>query len=135
MIKALINAQNIVVNVIVADENYVPPDGFYCVEAEATSAEIGGTYVNGQFLPPSRTPQLAPTLEARQLRIGLLSVGITADAVEAAINSIEDPAERPILLIEWEYRTTFRRDNPILALLGLSDTQLDAMWLAAQQLR
>lgn len=44
-------ATGIVVNVIVVDEDFVPPDGFIVVPSD--TASIGDSYVDGEFFPPA----------------------------------------------------------------------------------
>lgn len=77
------------------------------------------------------TPAPLPNLTARQLRLGLNSLGKLA-VVEAAINQLPDPTKGEAK-IEWEFASTFRRDHPLILqispILGLSDEQIDAVWL------
>ena len=72
----------------------------------------------------------------KQLRLVLLANGINAKAVEAAIASITDETTREIADIEWNYATGYQRSNENLImiatqLLGLTEEQIDAMWLDA----
>ena len=84
--------------------------------------------------PPAPEPVL-PTLTSRQLRLGLVANGISLSSVEAAIDAIEDPTDREVARIEWEYATTFERSHPLInqigAALGLTPEQIDAMWAEA----
>jgi hypothetical protein len=72
----------------------------------------------------------------RQARLALLGAGVLG-AVTAAINGLQEP-QRSAALIEWEYSSTVKRQQPlVLALgpaLGLSTEQLDALFVAAAQL-
>ncbi len=49
-----------------------------------------------------------------------------------------DDTAKETAKIEWEYSRTFNRIHPLVATvgtaLGLNDTQIDAMWLAAVNL-
>ena len=82
--------------------------------------------------PYALPPAPPPTLTARQLRLGLLSLGIRAAQVEEAIASIPDEMTREAALIEWEYATTFDRKSELVAsigaALGLSESQIDDSW-------
>jgi hypothetical protein len=59
MQKALVDTSGIVVNIIEWEEGsqYAPPDGIVIVDI-ADGAAIGGTYENGNFIPP--TPPVPP---------------------------------------------------------------------------
>jgi len=87
------------------------------------------------FLNP---PPPMPTLTSRQLRLGLVLNGISLSSVEAAIDAIEDPTDREVARIEWEYATTFERSHPLIeqvgTALGLTPEQIDDMWSEAAEL-
>ncbi|MCV9909910.1 hypothetical protein OIV19_20125 [Brucella sp. HL-2] len=76
-------------------------------------------------------PIIFPNLTARQLRLGLNSLGKLA-AVDTAINQLPEPAKSEAK-IEWEFASTFRRDHPLIlqiaTILGLNDEQVDAVWM------
>lgn len=82
-----------------------------------------------------RAAQLTP-LNAAQFRLGLLNHGLLHQ-VDDAIAALDEP-ERAAAEIEWEYRTSFHRDNPLVVALsahiGLTDEQIDDMWLEAKDL-
>jgi len=71
-------------------------------------------------------------VEMAQARLALLSAGLL-DTVESNLASMSQSAQ-----IEWEYRTTVRRDNALVAAmktqLGWTDEQLDNLFIAAAQL-
>jgi len=77
-------------------------------------------------------PQYAQVITIRQARLALHNAGLLDD-VEAAIAQ----ADRAVQ-IEWEYATEFRRDWPTLLamqpLLGLTDEQIDGLFVAASAL-
>ncbi len=58
---------------------------------------------------------------------------LPADYQRLPVGSDQDKAQ-----IEWEYATTFNRLHPLIGTvgtaLGLSDTQIDALWVAAAAL-
>ncbi|MCA1405414.1 hypothetical protein I6F26_13635 [Ensifer sp. IC3342] len=74
-------------------------------------------------------------LSARQLRLGLVNLGISPSQVEASIVAMASGLDKDKTLIEWEYATAFNRTHTLIATisahLGLSDEQVDAMWIAA----
>ena len=87
---------------------------------------------------PEPEPEGLPPLTARQIRLGLVTNGISLSQVEAAIADIEDPQSKAIAEIEWEYASQFLRTHPLIeqigAALGLTPEQIDAMWEAASHL-
>lgn len=93
----------------------------------------------GAYIPIEQTPEeirpYMPELSARQLRLGLLAADIPPSQVSAAIAAMPAGPDKEKAQIEWEYATTFNRMHPLIATvgaaLGLTDTQIDAMWLVA----
>lgn len=85
-------------------------------------------------LPGPEAPQFSP-LTARQLLLGLLVNGFTANHVAVKIEEIADPLDRATARIEWERTSQFERSHPLIAqvggALGLSPEQIDAMWQQA----
>lgn len=79
-----------------------------------------------------------PDLTARQLRLALLGNAITMSQVTTAILDIPDVIDRDKALVEWEYASNFARAHPLIATvgaaLGLTDEQIDTMWVAALSL-
>lgn len=90
------------------------------------------------YVPPEPTAPAISPLTARQLRLGLVMNGFTLDQVETAIVDIDDPEQRAVASIEWEYASRFERTHPLIAqvgaALGLTDEQVDGMWEAASAL-
>lgn len=85
-------------------------------------------------LPGAEPHQYAP-LTARQLRLSLVMNGFSLDQVGATINAIEDQQDRALANIEWDYASQFERSHPLIAqvgaALGLTEEQIDAMWVEA----
>ena len=71
----------------------------------------------------------------RQFRIALVLAGIELSDVENALNSIEDPTERAIALIEWQDALTFKRSHTLInsfaPMFNLSEEDLDQLFLTA----
>jgi hypothetical protein len=74
----------------------------------------------------------------RAQAIGALILAGLDEAVEPAIQAIPDPVQRKLALNDWHNRLHFERDNSTLAAmaaaLGLSDAQLDELFIKAAQL-
>lgn len=83
---------------------------------------------NGEawVLPPQPVPE---SVTARQIRLWLVSHGVSLAAVEAAIDAIPDAQQREMVRVEWEYAPYVERSHPMLvplaAALGLSEAQVD----------
>lgn len=119
-------------------ENRYPPDWVWveCPPDTRQFAEYDGeTFAN----PPEPEPVIVPvtpiypTLTRKQLRNGLLSIGVTASDVEAHIAAITDPLEREAAMIDWQDTQTYERTYPLVdqigSALGLPEEQIDALWL------
>lgn len=79
--------------------------------------------------------KIIPDVTPRQMRLKLLSMGITSAMIEAAINTLPN---KDAAMIAWEYSTAFQRTNPFVLMIGhmlnFSDEQLDQVWLEAKEL-
>lgn len=79
-----------------------------------------------------------PALTRRQFRLALVLNGYNLADIETLINSIEDPMQRQITMIEWQDATTFHRTNASLivmaGLMGLDAETVDQLWLQASTL-
>ncbi|PZP72864.1 hypothetical protein [Agrobacterium sp. MS2] len=98
----------------------------------------GAIEIKQYFTPAPPSPPEPPTLPPltrRQLRLALLSIGVTADHVETHIADITDPVDRAAALIEWEDATHYKRDHPLVAdvaaAMQLPPEQVDALWVWA----
>ena len=92
----------------------------------------GTSWVEG-VLPPSSIKSVTP----RQMRIALVSSGISIETIEGMIDALEEP-DKSVTKITWEYSTSFEIDNPVLngmaPLLGLTSTDVDNLFLLASTL-
>lgn len=109
----------------------------------ATEAFVAAVYPDAYaYIGPAPEAELARTaltpLTRRQLRLALLSIGVTAEDVEAHIADIADPIERAAAMIEWEDATHYKRDHPLVADVAMSMAlpaeQVDALWVWALEL-
>lgn len=80
----------------------------------------------------NQTPR---AVSARQIRLWLVQHGIDLAAVSAAIEAIEDPTQRAMVQVEWEYAPYVERAHPMLlplaTALGLTEAQVDQAFVEA----
>jgi len=106
-------------------------------------APIAPTLIDGTVVTVEVVQLTAAEIRARTVpqsvtmasaRIVLLRAGITDAAVRAQIASMPEPQSAEAL-IAWEFRATVRRDSDLVAglgpALGLTDAQIDGMFIAA----
>ena len=76
-------------------------------------------------------------VSARQIRTALLVSGLSIDAIEAGLDSLEEPT-RSIAKVAWDFSNEYYRDNPLIEslapVLGLTGQQLDDLWVLAKTL-
>ena len=110
----------------------IVPDDMANRERQMLAAWVAEGNTIAPYEPP---PEPLRPLTARQLRLGLVTNGISLSSVEAAIDAIEDQTDREVARIEWEYATTFERSHPLVnqvgTALGLTPEQIDDMWTEA----
>ncbi|MCA2377588.1 hypothetical protein ATU3C_12590 [Agrobacterium genomosp. 3 str. RTP8] len=94
-------------------------------------------FVNGEvveYSPPVEPVPPSP-ITRRQLRLTLVRNGISLAGVEAAIAAMPEGLTKEEAQIEWADASTFSRNHPTLLLiatsLGLTESQVDAMWRQA----
>lgn len=79
-------------------------------------------------------PSVPYEVTMRQARLVLLGAGLLDD-VEAAINALPSPIKEQAR-IEWDYSSTVQRHNGLVSqlgpLLGLTEAQLDSMFITAK---
>jgi len=98
-------------------------------------AEEAGAYKDD----PTPVPTVAGVpqkVTMRQARLALLGAGMLA-GVDAAIDAMSEPT-RSAARIEWEYSSEVQRYNGFVAALGpalgMTDEQMDALFIAAAKL-
>jgi hypothetical protein len=96
-------------------------------------------YYEGDELPSitvASPPACPESVTMRQARLALLGAGKLA-AVATAIDALPEP-HRTAAQITWEYSADVERHNGLVAqlgpALGLTDTQIDALFKAAAAL-
>jgi hypothetical protein len=122
-----------VTNIVEADAAFAASIG----AIDATGGKVGDLWDGTQYTTPPPPPAPVPAeITMRQARLSLLGAGKLA-AVDTAINAMVEPA-KSAAKIEWEYSNTVQRHNGFVAALGpalgLTDAQIDALFLAAQAL-
>jgi hypothetical protein len=84
-----------------------------------------GTFEISSINPPIED------ISPRQIRMALLSQGLTEAAIDSAINTLSSPSKEQAM-IAWKYSTTFKRSEVAVAMIGallsLSSEQLDGVW-------
>lgn len=75
-----------------------------------------------------------PALTRRQLRLGMLNLGVTTAQIEDLIAALPEP-QKSIALIEWQDATIYERNHPLVgqiaSALSLSNETMDAAWAAS----
>ena len=90
---------------------------------------------NGDSNVPTISPAINDKVSARQVRLWLIQNGISLQAVNDAINSIEDSTLRDSVAVEWEYAPYIERSHPMLVplaqSLGLTENDIDRAFTEA----
>ena len=136
--QVAISRGNVIENIIEAnnteDAQAIFPDAEVFA---ATGVGIGWVFDGSEWAAPVVAPPTPsfPTLTRKQLRNGLLSIGVTSAEVEAQIGTITDPLEREAAMIDWQDTQAYQRDNPLVnqigVAMGLPEEQIDALWMWA----
>ncbi len=122
----------IVVNVIEVDAESIPD--WAAGWPEAAGAGPGWHLIEGALVPPQASAQPVPLSVSRfQARAALMQAGLLSQ-VQEAIGNADDLTQ-----LAWAEAVEFRRDSPAIAAiavaLGLSDAQIDALFIAAAEIR
>lgn len=105
----------------------------YICDGVVYQFDVIGQATVGDWVPPPATIRPPEVVSMRQARRALRAAGLlgTVDAAIAALPGTEGDDAR----IDWEFATEVRRDSPLIAqlapALGLSDAQLDGLFVAA----
>ena len=126
----LLDANGLVANVVLVGEGWTPPDGLTIGPA---GGEIGWTLANGAWVKPvDPAPSVSSvpiSVSPYQARRALNAAGLR-EAVETAVASASYEVRDA-----WEYALTVERASPMIAALaaalGLSETQVDDLFIAA----
>jgi hypothetical protein len=73
-----------------------------------------------------------------QIRVWLISQGVTMAQVDAFLDAIEDNTQREIAKAKWEYGIVVYRTDPLVVAfaqaLGMTESQMDAAFIAASEI-
>lgn len=97
--------------------------------------EMTAEEVEAHLNPPPAPPSVPRSITMRQARLCLHKHGMLAE-VQPAIDALPEP-DRTAAQIEWEYSSVVERQGFILTIaqaLGISDEQLDALFIEAATL-
>lgn len=105
------------------------------VKADAETAQANGwVEAVGEYAAIPAVVTVPESVTMAQARKALLSAGITAAMVSEAIAALEDDAAA----IDWEYATVVRRSADLVVTLGdalgLTDSEIDSLFIQAAQL-
>ena len=120
-------------NGYLTNEGRTIPQGHRWYTQALEEVESGEAEILPYVEPPAPIPQV---VTMRQARLALLSEGLLAN-VETSLATLAEP-DKSAATIEWEYSQTVERSRPFVltlgGLLGLSDTQLDDLFILAATL-
>lgn len=120
---ALVRADGLVETFVRLDvpAGWTPGDGLRAIPDDELAP--------GWQMAPATPPPVPASVSARQIRLWLVSHGVSLAAVEAAINGITDQQQRDMVRVEWEYAPHVERTHamllPLAAALGLDEAAVD----------
>lgn len=90
--------------------------------------------------PPVEEPVDPLTLPISRVQFkAILRIAGLYDAVVAAIEALPDPVQKAVALSKFEETDFYDRDDPLFAMLapaiGVTDEQINALWVQAQGIR
>ena len=113
------------------------PDGTYNTIV-ADQAFIDAHFPGAELLPepaPVQTPVVPQSVSRAQGKLALIGAGLWPAAI-AFVDGITDPAQKAYAEVALNDTQEWRRDSPFLAsaaaALGLSEGQLDTLFIAAE---
>jgi len=84
-----------------------------------------------------RTTSISESVTPRQLRTALVLSGVSEAAVDSIIDSMPEP-NKSVAKIAWQFASVYERNNALVnqlgLALGLSETQIDDIWILAASL-
>lgn len=96
------------------------------IHAQALQGEVA------PYVPPE--PTIPQEVTAFQARAALAGAGL----LEVVVGYMDSLPVNDVSRLAWEYAVTFKRTSPTIAglapLLGMDDSQLDALFVAAAQI-
>ena len=115
----------------------IPPDPANRDYQEAMAAVAAGDTITAYSAPPPSTNPNDYPLRPDQFFAMLDIAGLT-NAVNTAIAAIPDATQRAIAKAKLNHTLIFERSNPLFNSLkgavGMTDAQIDAMWMQAKDI-
>lgn len=115
--------------------NYAAAETFFSGWAKVCRSDSDWAVVECGPLPE---PEVPATISARQIRLWLISAGVSLAQIETLIDNIADPQQREYTRVEWEYAPYIERNHPMVSVfaaeLGLTEAQVDAGFITAATL-
>jgi hypothetical protein len=136
--RAHIIDDDIVVNTIEVDSLDFMPRLVAAVAGEGIGWSYDGQTFTPPPAPPSQPPQVPPAVSKAQGKTALINAGLWS-AVLAAVAAIGDATQRQLAEVALHDTGTWERTSPTLNALafgiGLSDAQLDALFVSASHVQ
>lgn len=111
------------------------PGTWLVLSSAEDRAAIGITELEDLPVDPP-VVRIPASVSMRQARLALLGAGVLSQ-VDAAINAMPEP-QKTAAKITWEYSAEVQRHNGLVSqmapALGLTEAQIDALFIAAAQL-
>lgn len=125
----------VVQNIANASEEFGQQHGWI----PSAGAKIGDLWDGDNFTsPPPSAPVVPQQVTMAQARNALEDAGISSADVDAAIENIQNPAQKRKAKNDWEYAPYVRRNSNLTkslgAMLGLTEQQIDELFIAAEKL-
>lgn len=126
-------------NIVMEIIDFDPTDRFHSsivwIPCTIDTAEHDTYNGDGTFTPYSPPVIIPDRVTRAQAHVALLNAGI----LDAVVTLMANPLTDPILIIAWQNAQFFERTSPSLitvaAQLGLTDADLDALFIAADTIR
>ena len=97
-------------------ENSVLVGPTYTIDHE--NKRVVGSFSVEQITP--RVPNVPRSISARQIRMWLVKNGYSLAEIESKIDAIEDPLQRDLVRVEWEYAPYIERNHPMIGPISTS---------------
>ena len=96
------------------------------------------SWTGTELVPSAKLRPEHSVITPRQLRLGLLMMGVSPSAVASVIGTIPDAAQREAALVEWEYASEVRREHRLVGVLGVAlgktSAEIDNLFRSARNL-
>lgn len=119
-------------------ETRTDPQQWWADESVASQSGWSKSVVTKQDIDTLYPDIIPASVTARQIRLWLVTHGVSLGAVAAAIQAIPDAATRATVAVEWEYAPYIERGHPMIlplaAALGMTSEQVDAAFREAAAL-